>query len=174
MRRCRPVGYIFAALAGLSIAASYLFPWSLLNCRHEEIDINSGRLRQTRFLLFVKASDRTEETWLSRAARSAAKEPLWHRANTFSPGVGHSPHYIFHSAIAQARELEILDSLVPFEPAARERVANDILILWQRDGRDEGAAAYLLRLSDVVMELRRAGETRTELADLPRIRAAGR
>ena len=96
----------------LLLTVSGVFVWSPLNCGHEEVDINTGRVRHTKYFLFYQIGDRTEDTWVSRASSKSNKSPDWHRVNTFSPGVGHSPHYNFHGAIHQITTLERADNMV--------------------------------------------------------------
>src|SRR5436309_1304498 len=79
--------------------------WSPLNCRYEDIDINTGRIRHQRLLLGICISERIEDSSISRELQLGGAPADWRRANTFSPLVGYSPHYIFHSAVSQAREL---------------------------------------------------------------------
>src|SRR5688572_11297203 len=84
------------------VLISGVFVWSPLHCWHEYVDIRSGRLRFQHYLLYVCVSDRTEETWLSRAVPTPLGPPAWRRVNTFSPGARHSPHY----AITTIRRLD--------------------------------------------------------------------
>ncbi|MEX1016852.1 MAG: hypothetical protein WDZ31_08900 [Phycisphaeraceae bacterium] len=156
-----------AFVAGvLLVLTSGIFVWSPLNCWHEEIDINSGRLRTTRYLLYVKVADETQQTWVSRAISQPVGPADWHRVNTFSPGTGNSPHYLYHSAISQIRSFEQLDALLPFEPAAKKQVAVAVLQHWHQ-GTDHHVDPYLGEVSDTVFALVDAGADRVTVADLP-------
>lgn len=107
--------------------------WSPLNCRHECVDINSGRVRHQRYLLWTCIYETVEETSLSRlvAGNTADKPPDWRAVNTFSPLVSHSPHYHYHAAIVQISMLDMMWNSVPFTPAAKRQMAQDVLSLWQ-------------------------------------------
>ena len=81
-----------------------LFPWSGLNCWQNDIDITSGRIRQTRYLLWVPVQRSVWDSALTRAVPPtvvAGSRPDWHAVVTLSPGLHHSPHYRFHGAIHQ-------------------------------------------------------------------------
>ncbi len=91
------LGLIVPALTIL-ILTSGLFQWSRLNCRYEDVDINTGRIRYTRYLLFCPLGSRIEETWLSRASQESSDSPDWHRVNTFSRLVSGILHTISSTA----------------------------------------------------------------------------
>ena len=129
-----------------------LVTWSSLNCRHEEIDINTGRIRHQRFLVGICVSERIEESPISREAAIANVVPDWRRANTFSPCVGYSPHYIFHSTIVQTRKLELVWQLAAFTPAARKRTAQEVLRLWKTGERADAADGYIQALSALAID----------------------
>ncbi|MDZ7615737.1 MAG: hypothetical protein U1E05_01960 [Patescibacteria group bacterium] len=142
-------------VAGLLLApfvAPIFIPWSGINCWHQDINIKTGQARYSRSLWFVKVSERIEDTPLSLALQGetvdVADIRAWHRVNTFSPGVRHSPHYLFHSALHQARQMEMLESLHELTPERRKEVAKSILVAWQRSGRDSCAEELILRLME--------------------------
>ncbi len=160
-------------LAGAVVAVvilvliSGIFPWSELNCRHEEIDLNSGRIRHSRRLFYVSYDERIEETWLSQALGDSASSPEWRKVNTFSPGLGHSPHYLYHGAISQIRELELIETFVPIEPAARRVVARRLLQSWQESGSYFAAGKVIEQVGAKVIALREAGAHVITSAELP-------
>lgn len=130
------------------------FPWSPINCTHHDVDIHSGRVRLTRYVFWLRVHESFEDSALTKALRPedyAATKPEWRHAVTLSPGLGHSPHYTYHSAIAQIRQLELAWSLAEFTPAARRASARRILQLWQRAGGDDGAKPYLLALDNLAL-----------------------
>ncbi len=146
------------------------FPWSPINCTHHDVDIHSGRVRLTRYIFWLRVHESVEDSALTKALRPedyAATTPKWHHAVTLSPGLGHSPHYAYHSAIAQIRELELAWSLAEFTPAARRASSKRILQLWQQTGGDDGAKPYLLALDGLA--LADGSDRRTiDERDLPR------
>jgi hypothetical protein len=132
-----PQWFAFCVIAPVLCAlflVSGFFRWSPLHCWHEEVDLHSGRVRHTWYLLYCRVSDRTEETWLSRAINTSRAKPQWRRVNTLSPGIGYSPHYSYHGALYQIEMLRRTDDLLPFEAAARREAANKLLDLWQTQG----------------------------------------
>ena len=146
------------------------FPWSGINCTTQEVDIYSGRIRHSRHLLFIPVERRVEDSTLTKALLpedTATVRAEWYTALTFSPGLRYSPHYIFHSAIHQMRQLEGAWELAQFTPAARRASAKCVLQLWQQSGGDDGASDYLRAVS----ELSLADDSRTKVIDerdLPR------
>lgn len=154
-------------LLAVLFLTSGVFVWSPLNCRHEEIDIRSGRVRYVRYWLYCRVSERVEETWLSRAADRPQVSPDWRRVNTFSPGVGYSPHHRFHGATAQIQELKLVEGLVPFKDAARRKAAQTVLKLWQKEGGYSGAGSYITELHEVVSELETKGAESVKVKDVP-------
>lgn len=149
------LGIAAPALAVL-LLISGLFQWSTLNCWHEDVDISTGRVRHTRYLLFCQISDRIEETWLSRN-NSSNSPPDWRRVNTFSPGVDHSPHYRFHGALHQIKTLELADSTIPFAPEAREQVVATLLALWKNSDSDADADDYVEQVAQTAFALHESG-----------------
>jgi hypothetical protein len=148
-----------------------LLPWSPINCWHYEVDIHSGQIRYTRYLAFIPITQRIEDSALSRALRPEdLRYPLpdWRRALTFSPGVRNSPHYIFHSAIAQIRELEIIWQAGDFTPAARRSSAKRVLELWQEGQSDDAAKPYLRAISDIAFRSD-SEQKSTDERDLPTV-----
>jgi len=131
-----------------------LLPWSPIHCTHHDVDIHSGRVRLTRHLFWVRVHESIEDSALTMALRPedfSATAPEWHHSVTFSPGLRHSPHYTFHSAIAQIRQLESAWRLGDFTPTARHASAKRILQLWQQTGDDDGAKPYLLALEHLAL-----------------------
>ena len=145
---------MLAALSSvILISISGIFPWSPANCWHEEIDIRSGRIRYTRYILCCLISERITSTPLSEALQpsgSLAAIPEWHRVNTFSPGTHHSPHYAFHVAIVQARTLSMLWIATEFTPDAKRESAHRLLSAWQHSKSYFNAGHYLDALSQLV------------------------
>ena len=108
-----------------------------LNCRHEDIDINTGQIRHQRILFGICVSERIEDSPVSKEADNTDVTPDWRRSNTFSPYVDHSPHYVFHSGINQTRKLERIWQLAVFTPGARKQISLEVLRLWQTGQCDD-------------------------------------
>jgi hypothetical protein len=100
------------------------------------VDIKSGRIRYSRYLFYCKISEKIEDTILTEELGEFAEDvqPDWHRVNTFSPGVRHSPHYAYHGTIGQINKIAMTWQLFPFSDEAKRQVARTILNKWQADG----------------------------------------
>jgi hypothetical protein len=139
------------SLLGLSLLG--LFPWSGLNCWQDDIDIASGRIRHTRYLLWAPACRSVEETPLTRALAPEdlhGKRADWRPVVTFSPGYRHSPHYRFHSAISQVRTLKLLWDAGRATPEARRSDARRVLRMWQHSGGYHEVEGYLREIGERV------------------------
>jgi len=101
---------IIAILFLAPLVVAIIFPWTGINCKHQDINIKTGQIRYTRSLWFMTISERVEETILSKAMEGhivdVADIKPWHRVNTFSPYLNNSPHYIFHSALSQINQIK--------------------------------------------------------------------
>lgn len=127
-------------------------PWSEINCQHQEINIQTGQARYTSYLWYVPVSERTEDTPLSLALQGETVELAsdklsnpdvepepWHRANTFSFAVGHSPHYRYHAALSQSHTFGMIATHHNLTSAQQQAIAWDILTRWQQSRDDSGA-----------------------------------
>ncbi|MBL7145652.1 MAG: hypothetical protein ISS76_15555 [Phycisphaerae bacterium] len=123
---------------------SFIHPWTNIQCRKEYIDINTGISRTQKYYWFLKYSDKTEPTYLSKLHGIASTEnPQWHIVNTLSFGHGHSPHYIFHSAFGQIKNLKLLISLYNIKEKDSKAIARQIIELWKENRSDDKAGEYL-------------------------------
>lgn len=169
--RRRLIAAVVLVAVALGVALSGIFTWSPVNCRHEDIDIRSGRVRTTRFILFIRVSERVTSTPVSDALQLGDYDPAdpeWHRVNTFSPGTGYSPHYVFHGAIAQTQMLRMIWSISDFTPAARHETARQLLASWQHGGNYFEANHYLDALSELATSRRKQQpSTPIDVRDLP-------
>lgn len=143
---------------------------SLVYCRHQDIDINSGRIRNQRNLLFFCIVESIVESPVSRELGLEGSSPDWRRVNTFSPGGQPSPHYVFHGAIHQTRSLEDMMSMVEFTPEAKRQTFRNLLELWQREQRDDASDEYVQAIHDVVFGRYRDARGRPiSVEDLPEV-----
>jgi hypothetical protein len=143
--------------------------WSPLNCRCEDVDVTSGRLRYQQYLLGFCLSETIEDTCISRLVSPNGSElpAIWHRVNTFSPLVHYSPHHSYHAAIGQIKLVEGMLSTANFTLAAKQRIAKDILFLWQRDGSYFSVGDYLDQLEVLVEKSIASPQKPINVADLP-------
>lgn len=146
--------FLIAAAAVLACApfvVPIFSPWSRINCREYEIDILSGRKRISRYLYGIPVQRRIEHTIISLQLPmlvSPGRTPRWQPVNTFGPYVRHSPHYIYHSATFQIRELGLIWDYHEFDTARRQSSARALLHEWQTTGSDTSADSYLIRLAN--------------------------
>lgn len=120
-------------------------------CSQDEINIKTGQSRHTRFCCFIKTAETIEDTALSLAVQGIvdrAEIVPWQKVNVFAPPSKHvSPHYIFHGALSQAREVELIFKLSNAPREKKKEIATQVLTLWQLSGRDDGARDYILQLA---------------------------
>ncbi len=151
-RACSKVLISLLVLIAAVVVVPIFIPWTPINCTQQDVDIRTGRVRYSRYLAFCKVFERVEESALSRVLPREMVEgvkPEWERVNTFSPGLGHSPHYRFHGAFGQIREIEILWEAGEVDESTRRKIASRILALWQFDGSYFNADRYIDGLSDL-------------------------
>lgn len=153
--KCRRFWFA-TTIAIILIAAPFIAPaWSPINCQHEEIDLDTGRARYTRILYWIPITTEIKHTPISEALgvdNLETRRGDWHRVNTFSPGVRHSPHYIYHGALSQAETLGIMWKVQHYTPEARRETASRILVLWKQSGRYSGADDYISQLLGLRLE----------------------
>jgi hypothetical protein len=141
---------IVAVLLLAPLVVPKFVPWSGINCRHQEINIKTGQARYSRILWFIKISERVEDTPLSLVLQGETEDVAnitpWHRVNTSSPGIHHSPHYMFHSAFGQAKDLELVLDMHNASELQRKDAAVGLLAIWQTSGNDSKAGTYLNEL----------------------------
>jgi hypothetical protein len=141
---------IVAVLLLAPLVVPKFVPWSGINCRHQEINIKTGQARYSRILWFIKISERVEDTPLSLVLHGETLNvnniKPWHRVNTFSTGIHHSPHYIFHSAFGQARDLVLILDMHNSSELQRKDAVVGLLAIWQKSGNGSKAGTYLNEL----------------------------
>ena len=106
-------------------------------------------MKFSRYLFFINISERTEDSDLSKILSKeqvVGTIPEWHRVNTFSPGMRHSPHYTFHSAFHQIAQLALWWKMEEVPPAVRKKTAQHLVALWKYAGSDSLAKGYLIFL----------------------------
>lgn len=162
---------VVAAIPSLVFILSLfgLFPWSGVNCCQDDIDITSGRTRHTCYLFWIAVTRTMTDSALTKALSPQDRIDLreeWHPVVTFSPGVRHSPHYRFHGATYEIRELETCWEYGEMGSAARRETAKHLLQLWQQAGNDFQAKDYVQSLWEQAQEAKKKGEP-IDVGDLP-------
>jgi hypothetical protein len=105
---------------------------------------------------------RVDETAVSLALNVPADSiPQWHRVNTFSPGIHHSPHYYYHAAINQIANMERIWSMGEFSDDARKESAGQLLKHWQNGGTSsaEGYIEQLWKIAAQKIEFESSAST---------------
>jgi hypothetical protein len=128
--------------------------WARLCCEFDDVDINTGQIRCTRYLLYCKVSERIEDSILTRTIGQFPDgvEADWRRVNAFPLGRRYSPHYAYHGAISQIRQVELTWQLCSFSDEAKRHMARTILDKWQSDRSDFGAGRYISDVWDMARE----------------------
>jgi hypothetical protein len=154
MKRLILCGLVLVALA--SYVATVVMPWSPLNSLVTAVDLNSGRLRHSRHLAYLKVYETVEETPLSKALRPRTGVPDWHTTGTVSPPfVNYSPSYVYGEALPQIRDLEFIWKFYHVNTIIRMKTAQQVLGLWQSGGSTSTARQFLFRLESLCREGRR-------------------
>jgi len=79
--------------------------------------------------------------------------PRWEYVNAFGPYVRHSPHYIYHSAFNQIRQLQLIWTEFEFDAMKRRKSAQGLLREWQTTGSDSSADDYLQEQSKIAEQI---------------------
>lgn len=160
--------WIIGSLVVLGLAYLYpiFFAWSGLCCWTEEIGLNTGRKRSRSYLFWTRISETESPTWLSSMLNThpSLPENRWEPVNTMSPGVSFSPHYNYHGALAQIRELEMCCEQLSLSPNARLQLAEALINHWRRDGDYQDADSLILRTLRKLKRSNNHGDSVSELA----------
>ena len=148
----------------LALSLLGLFPWSGVNCWQNDIDITSGRIRYTRYLLWIPVQRSVSDSALTKVVAPAMNTDSradWQPVVTLSPGLHYSPHYRFHGAIHQIQELEFCWQSGKMTQLARKESAGQVLRLWQQNLSYFQATDYI----QAVWDLARDAETKGKVID---------
>lgn len=125
----------------------YLPTW---NCRRTDINIQTGKARDSRYIGFVRTSVNVYDTPLSLAltggAVVATTGRAWWPVNTFSPpSMRYSPHHFFHGALHQTFTADMIFRGLKASPEKKDSMAREILTIWQTTTNYTPAEAVLSR-----------------------------
>jgi hypothetical protein len=127
--------------------------WSRLNCTAEEIDLRTGRVRTTHYLLWQRVRERVEDSALTSVLSPIDLEDAeaeWQLVNTFSPCVSHSPHHAFHGAISETRMIALAWSCGRFSSEAKRLMAKDVLAVWKEGGSVHASDKFTRRIEELI------------------------
>jgi hypothetical protein len=133
-------GVLILLLLVYSLSLIGLFPWSPLNCETVEIDLYSGRSRYTRYLYWIPIKRVISDSALTKELTPEDLSGLpceWQPVFTVSPRVRHSPHYWYHAALGQIRDIEDFWKRTGATKESRRFAAIQFLRLWQTGGTKE-------------------------------------
>ena len=123
---------------------SFIHPWTNIQCRKEQIDINTGMSRIQKYYWFLKYSEKTEPTYLSKLLDiDSVENPHWRNVNTFSFGHRLCINYSFHGAFGQIKKLKMIISLYNINEDDSKAIARQIIRLWKEGQSDNKADEYL-------------------------------
>jgi len=143
---------VFVGVAAVIVfAPSYVARWSRLNNEEQELDLNSGQSRFSRYFLYCLISQEIRPTAVSEALAGDAREPgerKWVMVNIFQPGLRVSPHFTYHAAFAEIRALAMLWEVFEYGPGARTKTARQLLRALRQGGRASRYVSYLLEWTE--------------------------
>jgi len=143
----RIVLFSFCGLIALCGVALFILPslgFDHLNAELQEIDINSGKARFTRFVLYLPVSQAEKETVVSRLLSGPTQAPSeWHSVNLFTAGSRISPHYRFHGALSQINRLEAALQNSNMTEEDMELYARRVVKAWKDEGDYFAAGAII-------------------------------
>ncbi len=170
MKQCVIAFLLLVPSVTIALTLVGFIPWSKLNCWEYAVDIQSGRIRYTRYLFYATISQSVKDSSLTKLLRPETlnSPPEWRIALTFSPNVRHSPHYAYHGAMNQIEELERIFRLDDFSPDAKRAIGEKLLNLWQTNINDKKVNRYLNTITKLMAARHEQEQTqRIEIRDLP-------
>ncbi|MBI5817715.1 MAG: hypothetical protein HZA88_01920 [Verrucomicrobia bacterium] len=161
------IGLVLSFLAVVAVPPLDL-PWcNGFYGRSTDIDIVTGRLRYSRYVLWIPVRQTVENSVLTKALppeEVKSAKPEWHIAKT-------EPHWfcfvdhMFGGAPAVIQQLKTIWELGSFTPAAKSTTVKTILQLWQRDHSYRSSSRYVDALGELA--LARQNKSPIDVAGLP-------
>ncbi len=130
----------------------FLLPWARLNCHIMEMDITSGRERDTQYLLLIPFSSQRETVGsrLYRELVGEPGEPIWKTVNYTTPAI--RTHPVHHgSSFALEKLVDAVDRPGVTREAKREAIVTIFRLLQEADG-DFPAKEYSRAVAEVTYE----------------------
>lgn len=135
---------------------SNLFSWTeKFSCKYEDVDIMTGRVRATQYVLFFKVAEKIDDSAFSKVfpvEKVSAVKPEWRRVNIFRFGSHISPHFAFHGAIYQIHQFDTIWKVIPMSSEDKQKQVSQVLALWQASNSDTLAGDYIQKLEDKAIE----------------------
>jgi hypothetical protein len=115
------------------------------------VDINTGRTRHTRYLLYCKISENIEDSLLTNTIGQFPDgvQPDWQRVYTSHLQIVNKVHihHAYHGAFAQIHKVDAIWQLYAFLDEAKIHLVQTVLDKWQSDGGYFGVEVYLANVS---------------------------
>ncbi|MBN2019578.1 MAG: hypothetical protein JW749_05070 [Sedimentisphaerales bacterium] len=129
------------------------------------MDINTGRIREARYVFCLPIKKVVKDSILTKTLGPLVQNnpPDWKHVNEFSFIRNVSPHFKYHGAISDIKQIEITWDMYAFSEEARLKMAQTILELWRTDGDDSRSGYYI---NDVALIARDANSL-VLISDLP-------
>lgn len=147
---------VTAALCIVLLMFSGIIAWTPLNSLYQDVDIRTGRMRDTRCLLYYRVNQQIRDSAITLALGPqdlASQVPDWRRVNTLSPPMTrYSPHHAFHAAIHQISQIEDAWQIATFSSEAKRDTARTLLALWQKAGSDSTAKDYVRSVYELAVQ----------------------
>ena len=137
----------------------------VLSC-HDDLDIRTGRIRTTGYVVFMPLCSTTKDTVITKALPKAQvqdNKPEWRRINTYYWLVPVSPYHEYHNAFGAIRRFQAVTSRICFSRAALCYVASQTVKLWEECDQGSG---YLATICDWAEEAEREGKRVFDVADV--------
>jgi hypothetical protein len=127
---------LITGLVLLLFALGIFFTWGTsVNGWRWDIDLNSGKLRASRLILWISVKEQFEESPLFsiiQIKKPADEKPIWRTMNFSSPGFIPSQENCMNGFLDQIRDLTIVWEQTEFSPVAKRLVALHLMDAWKR------------------------------------------
>jgi hypothetical protein len=161
--------------AALSLLSQILIPGCFCDflSYHEELDIRTGRIRTTNYLMFLPVWSTTHDTVITESLpddRVDGVEADWQKVNTFYWLIPYSPHWVHHGTLRDIGRYENATRTIRFTPKALQHVALRTTDLWQSGST---GSHYLYHVIDIADQARADGTTSLDVADIASVGDSG-
>lgn len=171
IRKIRISLLVVALLVG--IVVGYLFlRRPVVYRRTKQLDLISGRIRQTKYILHVPLIRRIEDTAVSKMLSTSNRLASGERwvLNTdeefFLYGKWGYTSYRYSGVIEDTKTLAQFWRLGGFSEAARQKTAHQLLLAMQLGGSSSASHLYMVRLQDILWPDALDNRT-TDAGDIP-------
>jgi hypothetical protein len=147
-----------------------LLIWTRWSCTHEWFDVTAGQIKVEDWAYFRKRGETIKDspfTELYRELIGEPPDPDWRLMNTFSPGVRHSPHYIYHTVYVDVVYILRLFDHAEFKEEAKREIIQTVARMWPEEDHWSLTRDYLEAIDWLTTREGRGGDGRIEAEELP-------